>query len=657
MSAAPAIRTFSYLSMTYRDFSGLPRDNMTWTRSTIYLPSRSKKHQVLSESQVLIENERIRAEKGSFLHEVLESAVYPLDSTTAGSFKRAVLWMAEDDSALQILRSRPQDLNASDIFYLFTLIDKKVSSLKIASEYAMMIHCRRLFIQFPKRLGDDNLVSEIGYRSSIRHAPRSTKTQASEKFSQHIESPLAPVGQTHALNFNSFAERNQQAFKQGEMTKRFLAQLCEESISAHEVLVQEITVGKSANLNDLPLRTRKSLSKKTLSFKTFQKLPNEKKFKVALWYFEIKNYHLSRPGQLMLALTEIDELKRFSPKSRPATARECMELMLSDYYLPRNIIISCFIALQLETHLNAETITSLTLKSVQKSKDGYIITGTKSRVDAIISKSIDIETNKKREQELYQEVEITKSIAIKALQLLMNNAEAITRAFKVEDPLLLTHIRLTARKGSLRCGPIRIDRALTAWCTHYNIPKFDSRYLRLLGAQVEYLSPDGNIYSVQAKLNHRDIGTTYTYLNTNINKWLHQSNIRRYMDMIAASIYWRTGRDEKLLRSGLNIRNFKTNLLFPIESGKSKSNNIVDQWLESAGSKIISMGIDEIQQCAYQFVFYKKQVEFLAGSNPAAFIKYHIPRILICLAMKRIINESIYANILREAEKNASTEK
>ena len=643
--------------MSYNDSIGPSRDNMTWSRSTIYLPSRSKKHQFLSESLVLIPNERIQAEKGSFLYEVLESAAYPLDSTTASSFKRAVLWMAEDDLALKILRSRPQALNASDIAYLFTLIDKKVSSLQIASEYSMMTHCRRLFIQFPIRLGDDSLASETGYKSSIRYAPRSTKTQASEKFSQHIDSPLAPIGQTHALNFNSFEERNQQAFKQGEMTKRFLTQICEESIGAHEALVQEILVGKAANLNDLPPSTRKSLSRKTLSFKTFQKIPNERKFEVALWYFEIRSYHLSRPSQLMLSLTEIEELKRFSPKSRPATARECMELMLSDYYLPRNVIISCFVALQLETRLNAETITSLTPKSVRKSKDGYIITGIKSRIDATISKSIDINTGIKEGQEPYQEVEITKTTAIKALQLLINNAEVIARIFKVEDPLLITHIRLTARKGNLRCGPIRIDRALATWCTHYNIPKFDSRYLRLLGAQTEYLSPDGNIYSVQAKLNHRDIGTTYTYLNTNINKWLHQSNIRRYMDMIAASIYWRTGRDEKLLRSGLNARNFKTNLLFPIESSKSKSSNIVDQWLESAGSKIISMGTDEIHQCAYQFTFYKEQAEFLASANPAAFIKYHIPRILICLAMKRIISESIYANILREAEKNASKEK
>ena len=89
-------------------------------------------------------------------------------------------------------------------------------------------------------------------------------------------------------------------------------------------------------------------------------------------------------------------------------------------------------------------------------------------------------------------------------------------------------------------------------------------------------------------------------------------------------------------------------LLFPpIESDETDSNSIADKWISSGGNHEISIGELEIQHLVFQLDYYNSNIVKLKSENPKRFILYHMPRIIFAIALRRVIDKSKYAHLLK----------
>jgi len=193
--------------------------------------------------------------------------------------------------------------------------------------------------------------------------------------------------------------------------------------------------------------------------------------------------------------------------------------------------------------------------------------------------------------------------------------------------------------------------ALHEFCDFHNLPRFSFRKLRGLAAHANYLSPEGSIYTVNAFLNHADLGTTSIYLNSTILKSLQAANILRYMKKLAASILFTCGREDIIEKKKIDRKHIDTTLLFPASPMEPEAvRSRIDQWLDSSGDLQLVIGEEEVQHCAIQYHYYKNHFTELANANVERFVYRHLPRIVATIAMRRIIEASRHKAILTEFE-------
>jgi hypothetical protein len=297
--------------------------------------------------------------------------------------------------------------------------------------------------------------------------------------------------------------------------------------------------------------------------------------------------------------------------------------------------------------VNTDVISGLTRSDVEKTKRGYRFVGLKTKTDQIQGRDVEEPT-----EDGQQKLHATSSAAVRAFDLLLKNAETIERIHGRTFVPLVICLNLQFHKAEhLAFSEKGAWLLIQIFCKLHNINAFDTRYLRHLGLQTHVLSPEGSIYSAQALAGHANINTTLMYIYTNVTRHLHLANIRRFMDMLAASILWRTGRIGLLEETGLDKRGFNLQLLFPLEGDDETEKSTVDEWLESDCTKSISVGLDELHQCAAQYGYYLENLQTLPQRNPHRFTVVHVPRILTCYALRNIILASPYAAAYRKYER------
>lgn len=641
-----------------------PQRIPTWTRTSVKIPAVKVVHGRTTHSQINIDLTRFGFLDDSLLRVALRSYDYPAAAPVAWTFKRALAQLADIPDAVRILGTAPDKLKSVEVARLFFHVDNVVASWGLDEPYATGLHARSILMRMPVQLADGVFADGTGFQTSFPSPKRKTRPHAADGARRAGKSKLpetvTPIRPIDGADFNSLEERNREVHRKGLSVKAELAAICTDSFDRHEQLCEKLDALKRAPPPQMHALVREMIEigsdagRKIL----FNQVP-ENIFELAVWAVEKRRLYAHRPDSHTFYIPAAAIKELHSHVGSP-TPRACHEVLLSNYFLPKRVITSCFVALQLDQLLNAETISGLSPKCVKETSSGYLISGIKPKVNAIIAKRLEGRKSARNalvsEAEITEEAshhrEITKPVAIRAMSLLMKNAESIKHITGEADPNLFLTLRQRFEVGPVLFHLPEMYRALGDWCDFYKIPRFDVRHLRALGAQVEYLSPDGSIFSVQALLDHKHVDTTWSYVNTNVVKWLHYANIRRYMDMLAASILWCTDKNDVLARHGLNKRKFRTDLLFPLDASDEETPCIIDQWISSANKKQISIGIDELHHLAMQFQFYRAELRRLAQDNPPAFAKYHIPRILTCIALRNIVLTSVHADIYRELEQN-----
>lgn len=327
------------------------------------------------------------------------------------------------------------------------------------------------------------------------------------------------------------------------------------------------------------------------------------------------------------------------------------EILLADHYLPTYVVGACVVAIQNATGLNSEVIESLSQNDIEKSKFGYRLVGIKGKTDQIVERELFEKSSISNE-----DIELSLKVAITGLELLLKNVKEIEKFTKIKVPSILATINKKSPRNEIRqFTQIGAYKLIKEFCQYHKILRFDTRYLRELKLQTHSLSPDENIYTSQQLAGHTSAKTTEIYTFTNVLSHLQMANIRRYMDMLAGSILWRTNRLGILEKSGLSKRKFKLDLLFPIDNLATTEKSMVDEWIESGFKSPVHIGKDELIQCSIQFEYYKRNIDNLPQINPKRFVEHDIPRILTCLALHKVILMSQFASIYRaiRSETNA----
>ena len=590
---------------------------------------------------------------GTFLYEAIANQSFPMHKSVADKFRRALLELSEDADAIRILSSRPEMLNASDMVRLFKRLEMAVSTWGTEqSRKTMFSQAMKPLREMPLTLGDGSAASETGFKTRFK-APVSNKEHAADRplLKPAETSPQSsadttdfPPPELDSLEFHTLQERNAKAFDGSRKRREFLAELCMQTFARHEALVARLNEERARGLPDLGPRSVGLAKGGYVDPTVFSRLPEDERLRVVLHIFERDNRHLSTPAYAAhMPLHGFSALEDSVPPGWRLTAQARIELLLSCHYLPAHVVAACFVAIQNEKGGNAEVLSSLAATDVAKTSRGYKFVGLKAKTDQIQAREV--------EEDASKSAPFTGAAAVKAFDLLLSNARQLQKLTGEEVPLFSTISQQFIRGEPVRLaekGPLKL---LEIFCNINNLEKFNTRYLRDLSLQTHLLSPEGNLYSAQALAGHADPNTTKKYSNTRVEQFLHAANIRRFMDMLAGSILWRTGRTGLLEQTGLAKRGFNLQLLFPLEAHDDTEASAIEEWVKSNYTTELSLGLDELEQCAAQYWFYQQHLPLLPQQNPTRFVVVHVPRVLSCYAMREIILASPYASVYRKFEK------
>jgi hypothetical protein len=133
------------------------------------------------------------------------------------------------------------------------------------------------------------------------------------------------------------------------------------------------------------------------------------------------------------------------------------------------------------------------------------------------------------------------------------------------------------------------------------------------------------------------------------------------MRLIEASIHYMTGRKAHLSREQISKVEKNNLLLFPTSPIQDDAIEcIADRWIGSFGTHPFVVGDDEIKHTIIQHQFYSKSTNWRIAANHERFVRFHLPRILFCEALHRVLSEgplsgrlhSLQGDMLHDAKAN-----
>lgn len=623
-----------------------------WSGSTCFLPTQKKVGSRISYGKKKIDLSGFDLGPDTLLMHAIAALKYPAAAAIIHKFARAIREITPSQSSRDILNSPLQNLLATDIARLFASIEDAIEKNWAKKyRYGNFLSATAPFKYISEPIGDGSQVGASGFASRfLTDKRKEAKDSAAERLLRAEDSlktdnsslkKSGPSSILDSIHFNSFTERNEKSFLASAKRHGEIAGLCQTVLTHHTEVAEKIKTIKSQTLFEMPNGHGGFNRQGLLSRGIYLSLPKDKQLRYLLYLVEKEKWHEITPQNATPYPTDCAiDLFIFKHINDIGTRKE---ILLSDYFLPEYVVGACCVAIQNATGLNTEVIESLSDNDIEKTKNGYRMVGIKGKTDQVVEREI-FENSKIDNEDLAFANETGRL----ALELLLENAAKIKIVLKQKSIPLLTTLHRTSPRGKTRkFSQVGAYKLILAFCRYNKIQAFDTRYLRELKLQTHSLSPDENIYTSQQLAGHTSAQTTEIYIFTKVLSHLQMANIRRYMDMIAGSILWRTNRTGALTESGLNNRGFNLNLLFPIPNHHTDEVAVIDKWIESGLSSKITIGKDELAQCAIQFEFYRKNIENLPQSNPKYFVEHHLPRMLICLALHKVILTSQFAPIYR----------
>lgn len=539
----------------------------------------------------------------------------------------------------EVLNRKPDDLGQGDVRRLFEAFESVIEVRhEHGGRHTALSGCTYILRHFQQPLGDGSLAGQSGFR---------TKFEANPQHKMPTDIDAATEEEVAAVTFENLDERKSKAHAIFQKRKAAILQQCTAAFDEYDRICEELNRIEGAGLEGLPTRWAKKLEAgAAVSRYVLRNMPDVQRLQIAVHLANKRQAHLVLPKAAASGII-VSGIPLLQPLTTGTGQLAFVEALLARHYLPKSVVYACLSVLVLETALNRDTLATLKYSNVSRQGKGFLLHGVKPKTDELHTRKLfsSTDTGNREDDEPF---EVVSDVAIKALSLLMANCKRYVEFARDLDPPLFGVVNLT--DGSFPAPrPVsekqfhEVRRLRPEW-------RFHVVQLRNLAAQVHYTSPDGDIFTTQALLQHATPHVTAAYLDDIVIKWLHQANINRYMKMLAATILWVVDRDDLIEQHQLRLFIHRP-LLFPLMPGKtSGTTTAVDAWIASAGKSRFTIGPDEIHHLAHQHRYYRTHIKSLAERNPVAFLRYDLPRIVICLALRQVVNSSRHAALLSAFE-------
>lgn len=571
-----------------------------------------------------------RLTKDSLLSVVLRSIPCPTHSSSFGNFSNALDKLRHDPEAKELLRARPAELTTWQIKSLFAAIELVSASWPEKSRCHRFGTIRTYFGLCDISLKDGTQIAECAYIPRLFAGKQRAIQQGLPTMRQ--SEPTTKV----LDDFSSLQERNSQSLRNALDAQEAILELSERTVVEHE-RVKELL--RNARFSGFPEIGRSSVNRfkkgETPTPSTILRQSPDDQLRMIVQLIDREElYRL--PGRKRIPFLGLSQIKSYLAAT---SGQRIFELLLSDRFLPRQVIVAHGITIMTVTGLNPDTLYSLKCANVRRQGKSVLITGLKGKVDAnVVAILVEGEEN---------QVKVNDKRAIRALDELMENAQNVEKIFDVQDVSLFVGLDTTSAAPAFY--QFDFYKEYLFFFKRFGRKSVLFRELRRLAAHVDLLSPGGSLYTVQALLNHKHISTSVEYVNTYIISELYEANIRRFMWKLEATALFRLGREDELLVRGLTTKDIQPALFPLIETVNSTGR--VDEWVYNNGDIALEIGVAELRHCVRQHRYYKESYERLMSANPLRFVDIHLPRIIFCAAILEIVENSQHRGLLKKLER------
>ncbi|MBB5392783.1 MULTISPECIES: hypothetical protein [unclassified Herbaspirillum] len=588
----------------------------------------------------------------SLLLHVLDGLPCPFTYACAAGLRRFLKLREQHPEVLEIVRMSVHDCKGWEIPKLMYLIEDYVASLPAKWKGAISFIARTAFIQTQALYPNGTPIAVLGFNSRFPSRPTDDNRESMK---------LADKGKENLLdkpflkNFDSFRERNGEILKNLLETREGFNAVCDKIFADYENTKNAINAAADLGFPDLTDSRLHQMVRRPLTVNTLvrfsrdlRKLSTEEQLRIFATLSRKEEFAFSKPEGV--DVTGIPLLRTNAERE----TLECMyEILISTHYLPSMVVLTCLFSILAETSWNSETALSLTARNIVVRGHKYYLVGVKRKTDSLMKAEIDDDTstyNSKNEAQISgvsKDICIKDKTAVTAIKLLLANDVQISLTSGIPDNPLFSVVH-RKKVGKTEVKRLPIAKTLIAFFKKFHYERFQLSALRKLGARIDYLSEGGNIFTVQALLDHSSPEITRIYLESAHFVELLEANTRRFMKKLEATALFVCGRGSELANRGLSEKDVQA-ALFPA-SPNSNAPSVADQWLEETIEKF-EVGVAELQFCAYQYRFYRKNYQKLLQENPLRFLRVHFPRLAFCSALRNVILASPHGRLLEKYER------
>jgi hypothetical protein len=611
----------------------------TCTCSSAVIVAEIRTNKVRRRTLVELDLTPLQLTERSLLFAVLTELPCPVNMSYTNAFKRVYAALLANPRACEILRAPIDTLTEHDLSQLYSSIEDAIERRGNKANNCESSHARGIFRLTTARLPGDKAL----HRKSDRSRFPTGRNRPPQKDGPLVTEPASGSLYNSPIlaKFDTFPERNKKALDDVIATKASVLEMCAAAFQKHEELVSLLNQARSSGITMLPAALQEKALLANPTANTVKRLPPEQQLQLALHLSDRDEYHRNAPGPGKVHLSGCTALFPYSAKLSP---RYLFEILLARHYLPKATQAACIIAIMTDTSWNKETVLDLRMPNVDMRNNKISLTAVKAKSNTI--QRAELENSDSNPDNYIKEV--AHPVAAKAVRLLMAHAEAVEKYTNHSNPPLV-------------CGFNRHDAGVVIFDRYSLIPVFSELFalmqakpfpvknLRNLGAHIDFLSEGGNIFTTQALLGHSNANQTLEYLKTTLIHRLLEANTRRFMNKMAASILWACGSTGRLEELNISEDDIQP-ALFPA-SHLSQEKSVADEWFESSMTRTVSIGVSELRHCALQFAFYMSNFQRLISDNPRRFLSLHLPRVIFCLTLRRVILVSAHAGLFKEIVK------
>lgn len=609
-----------------------------WTNNCVRLTSQYKRGKKYIIRYPKLDFDGLKIERNGLLEVSINDADCPLPLSIAYPFVSTVRALSTNSNIARILSTPPAGLSRADVLTLFARIDDYFSSKKIKSGPAQAEKVRNIFRDCQANLRDGIAVSQTGYVTSMKAPKPLPRKDISDKVDSSAKTKelRLPASADSTDNIFEFPGNTEEHYRR--RLERILT-TCESILDEHESVQKAIGAARRMPIpSSLQISTAETLKNfGRINEKVVNRRTSEERLTIALKIVDHWKMYTIAPGKVRVYIENIPALDLLNGDGG---ARTRFGVLLSSHFLSRFVVTACFIILLWATQWNSDALQALTTSGIRKTPFGYQLVSLKGKTDQFQADEVLTDD---------LSIHVEEKVATRAIEMLLWHNEAVDKYALRHDESAFVSMKLSYRER-LEFDVFLHAKHFHEFTTTWHLPRFTASDIRPQTTRHEYLKSGGDLATQQAKLRHSSPATTEHYVG-GVEIARNEANIKRYCEMLAASILYLTKRkDIDTTTNDEDANTIRAMLAPPSRFSSNEDSYLIDSWLHNPVGTRIPIGPAEVELCVYQRAYYLKNIHKLRLTNPKRFRKSELPRILVCIALYRLLSEGPFRRTLKIIE-------